>query len=370
MSTAATANCVLVDNWSMQTVAQALSKGIDTGEAALLEVDTARDIHGFRSTAEGAIAIEALFDLIADIVLREQIWVDTNFKDAWLGKSNALDSLVDDEIVVPFGFLAEPEGLHESRNYFLSKLCATSSLISAQKENEEGWRTRKETPHRLLSQIVWGGAGMLARAHCYSLSYTPFPVRRRAMVSARVVWAEDAVQGLRDLISEKQAKMSLVEGQGSRITRLKLNGAELAAFAIRESSSPKDLIAVAVQLRQEYAELRGWLTEYQCALEVRDADTITRCRKILRSVSSYVDAKLGKSSLSGPTFTLGWGAMQLALQVSPVQEVKNRFGVQAQINKLMFSQSAMQDLNKLLTLFGQRTTRNGLAIAEHFQSMV
>jgi hypothetical protein len=139
MSTAPTANCVLVDNWSMQTVAQALSKGIDTGEAALLDVDTARDSHSFRSTAEGAIAIEALFDLIADIVLREQIWVDANFKDAWLGKSNALDSLIDDEIVVPFGFLAEPEGLHESRNYFLSKLCATGSLRSAQKENEEGW---------------------------------------------------------------------------------------------------------------------------------------------------------------------------------------------------------------------------------------
>ncbi|WP_192888382.1 hypothetical protein [Paracidovorax avenae] len=370
MLTAVTANCVLVDNWSMQTVAQALSNGIDTGEAALLDVDTARDSHSFRNTAEGAIAVEALFDLIADIVLREQIWVDANFKDAWLGKSNVLDSLVEDEVVVPFGFLAEPEGLIEARDYFVSKLCATGSLRSAQKENEEGWGIRKETPHRLLSQIVWGGAGMLARAHCYNLSYTPFPVRRRAMVGARVVWAEDAAQGLRDLISEKQAKMSLVERPDSRITRLKLNGAEIAALAIRESSSPEDLIAVSLQLRREYAELRGWLTEYQRALENRDAGTITRCRKILRSVSSYVDAKLGKSSPSGPSFTLGWGAMQLALQVSPVQEVKNRFGVQAQINKLTFSQSAMQDLNKLLTLFGQRTTRNGLTIAEHFRSMV
>lgn len=190
------------------------------------------------------------------------------------------------------------------------------------------------------------------------------------MISARVVWVEDAAQGLKDLISEKQAKMSLVEGRNARITRLKLNGAELAALVIRESSSPKDLIAVALQLREEYAELRGWLTEYQRALEARDAGTIARCRKILRSVSSYVDAKLGKSGPAGPTFTLGWGAMQLALPVSPAQEVVNRFGVQAQINKLMFSQSGMQDLNKLLTLFGQRTTRNGLSIAEHFQSTV
>lgn len=88
MSTAATANCVLVDNWSMQTTAQALSEGIDTGEAALLDVDTARDSHCFRNTAEGAIAVEALFDLIADIVLREQIWVDATSKTRGWGKAN------------------------------------------------------------------------------------------------------------------------------------------------------------------------------------------------------------------------------------------------------------------------------------------
>ncbi len=210
---------------------------------------------------------------------------------------------------------------------------------------------------------------MLARAHCYQLSYTPFPVRRRAMASAGVVWADDATQGLRELISEKQAKMSVVEVSGSRITRLKLNGAELAALAIRESSSPKDLIVVALQLRKEYAELRDWLTEYQRAVENRDVSMIMRCERILRSVSSYVDAKLGKSGPAGPTFTLGWGAMQVALPVNPLQELKNRFGVQAQVNKLMFSQNSMQDLNKLLTLFGQRTTRNGLIIAEHFQKM-
>lgn len=361
------ANCVVADNWSLQVVAQALSDGLELGEASLLEVDKEAGSHGYRNVPAGAIAIEAIFDLISDVVLREQIWVDEKFHQAWKGKNTSLEQLLGEKVVVPFRFLGQPQELDEPRRFFVSKLCVTDALKQAQLENEEGWIRNGIAPHPYLSQVIWGGAGMLARALVYGHAYTPFPARRRLMVDAGVVWAPDAARHLRDLISEKQARMSVLESGGSRLTQLRVNGAEIAALAIRESSTPQDLFKVALQLRQEYTELRGWLTEYQHALEVNDVSATRRCQKLLRSASAFVEARLGQREASGPTFTIGLGLMQFSLQGSPLEGLLNRIGVRAQINRLMFGQTSSQDLAKLLQIFGQRTRSTGLKIAEHFQ---
>ncbi len=361
------ANCVIADNWSFQTVAHALSEGLEMGEASLIRIDQEAGSHEFSDVPAGAFAIEAVFDLIADIVLREQIWVDEAFRTSWEGKHPGLDQLVAEGVVVPFRFLGQAQELDEPRRFYTSKLCVTESLKQAQRENEEGWKRERKTPHPYLSQIVWGGAGMLARSLVYRHAYTPFPARRHLMIASGVAWAPDAARNLRDLVTEKQARMSVLEGTGARVTQLKVNGAEIAALAIRESSTPKDLLEVALQLRAEYAELREWITNYQKALEEDDARTLGKCEGLLRSVSSFVDARLGRRTSSGPTFTLGWGVMQAALQGNPLDSVLNRFGVRAQINKLMFEQGSKQDLTKLLGIFGQRTSRNGLQIAEYFQ---
>lgn len=362
-----TPNCVIADNWSLQLVAQALSEGLELGEGALLVSDKDSDSHVFREVPAGALAIEALFDLVADIVLREQIWVDEEFRQAWEGRNSELDALVREGVVVPFRFLAQPQELEEPRRFFVSKLCFTDSLRRAQLENEAGWLKTRSAPHPYLSQVVWGGAGMLARSLVYQHAYTPFPVRRRLMVDAGLAWSADATQNLRNLISQKQAQMSVVEGNGSKVTRLKINGAEIAALAIREASKPEDLIRIALQLRAEYTELRGWLTEYQRALQAGDLRALGRCESLLRSASAFVDSRLGQRSASGPTFTVGWGLLQVALQGSPLDALLNRVGVRAQINQLMFAQRASADLDKLLGLFGQRTRRTGLAIREHFE---
>lgn len=253
------ANCVIADNWSFQTVAQALSGGLDMGEASLIRIDQEANSHDFSDVPAGALAIEAIFDLIADIVLREQIWVDEAFYTSWEGKHSELDQLVSAGVVAPFRFLGQPQELEEPRQFFTSKLCVTASLQQAQRENEEGWKRERAAPHPYLSQVVWGGAGMLARAHVYRHAYTPFPARRHLMVAAGVVWAPDAARNLRALVTEKQARMSVLEGGGTRVTQLKVNGAEIAALAIRESSTPQDLLKVALQLRADYAELREWL---------------------------------------------------------------------------------------------------------------
>lgn len=362
------ANCVIADNWGLQLAAQALSEGLVLGDASLLEVDNKAGTHSFRNVPAGALAIEALFDLIADVVLREQIWVDDEFRQAWEGRNSGLEHLLQDGIVVPFRFLGQPQELADPRRFFVSKLCSTDSLKRAQQENEDGWSRERVTPHPYLSQVVWGGAGMLARALVYRHAYTPSPVRRRLMAEAGVAWTVDATQNLRDFISDKQARMSVVEKRGTRVTQLTINGAEIASLAIRESSSPRDLVKVAMQLRAEYAELRKWLTEYQRALEVSDGATLRRCEGLLRSASAFVDSRLGQRAASGPSFTVGWGLMQVALQGNPLGELLNRFGVRAQINRLIFSQGTSQDLAKLLSLFGQRTTGIGLRIADHFQA--
>lgn len=367
------ANRVMSDNWSLQVVAAALSDNLDLGDFSLLEVDKDSNSHGYRDVPGGAVAIEAIFDLISDVVFREQILVDEKFLNAWRGMNSSVDQLVDEKVLAPVPFLNQPQVLDEPRRFFVSKLCITDSLKQAQQENEEGWNKRRSTPDPLLSQIVWGGAGMLARAFVHELAYTPFPIRRRLMMDAGIAWLsekEDAVRNFRELISEKQAqaRMSVFESKEARLAQLRMNGAEIAALVIRESSSPQDLLKVAMQLRNDFAKLRQWLSKYQQALDIGDSSTIKKHEELLRSVSGFVDARLGKSNKPGPTFTIGWGAIQFSLAINPLDHMRNRLGVRAQINRLMFERTSKQDLSKLLDLFGQRKSEVGLEIAEYFST--
>lgn len=364
-------NCVVADNWSLQTIAEALSGGLDLGDASLLDVDKNSNSHGYRGVPGGALAVEALFDLIADVVLREQIWVDDEFRQTWEGKDSSLDKLILEGVIIPFPFRNQAHEIDEPRRFFVSKLCFTASLEQAQRENEEEWERSRTSPDQYLAQVVWGGSGMLARALVNRHTYTPFPARRRHIEDAGLFWTPeaepDAVQILRDLLHKKRARMSVMESDGARITRLRINGSEIAGLAIQESANPQDLLRIALQLRSDYAELRAWLTEYQQALDDNDAPSQRKCENLLRSASSFIDARLGHQAATGPTFTFGWGLMQFSQQGNPWRYLLNRFGVRAQINRLAFGQSSSQELTKLLTIFGQRARRTGLEIADYFQ---
>ena len=169
---------VIADNWSMQAVNELFTQGLDPddnpGIAPLTDPDKPPS-----ALPQAVIDLEALFDLLTDVMLRDQILVDDQFHDAWFGQGEPLAELARRSIVRPHAFFDHPERLEAPRRDFLRRLVLNDTMANEQASNEAAWKDTRTTPHTFTSQLVWGGAGMLARAWIYEAPYTPHPLRRR-----------------------------------------------------------------------------------------------------------------------------------------------------------------------------------------------
>ena len=95
---------VIADNWSLQAVSELLTQGLDPddnpGIAPLTDPDKLTT-----ALPQAVTDLEALFDFITDVALRDQILVDDNYHDAWFGDEGPLAELAQRSIVRPHPFL-------------------------------------------------------------------------------------------------------------------------------------------------------------------------------------------------------------------------------------------------------------------------
>ncbi|MES1196672.1 MAG: hypothetical protein ABUL58_06995, partial [Steroidobacter sp.] len=119
---------VIADNWSLQNISELLLNGINPDFGHVVTPSIHTDSHRYDEIPLAAVAIEALFDLVTDVILRDQILVDDKFAGAWLKKGGPLNVLVKNSVVRTFPFLGNPEQLVGPREEFVARLCVTSSL--------------------------------------------------------------------------------------------------------------------------------------------------------------------------------------------------------------------------------------------------
>ncbi|ELA9392410.1 hypothetical protein QTV37_004980, partial [Vibrio parahaemolyticus] len=74
---------VISDNWSLQYIGGLLTGGIDESESHYIAIDKENDRYSYEDSLSAIINTEALFDLLTDIILRDQILVEENFISAW-----------------------------------------------------------------------------------------------------------------------------------------------------------------------------------------------------------------------------------------------------------------------------------------------
>ena len=358
----------IADNWSLQDISQLLVEGIDEKEEGqFIVINKDAKTHDYKNLPRASIAFEALFDLMTDFVLRDEIWVDEDYIGAWSKSDGPLREAIDKAIVKPFRFLGQPQELNSARAEFVNRMCITESLKKEHELNVLGWELNKTTPYRYLSQSLWGGAGMLARAFVYKAGYTPHPVRRRLFQESGIALRDnDSVVRFNRTIKEKRASIHAVKSGTDDLLSLQVLLPPLPVKIIRESSSPKDLIKVALQLRSEYAELRGWLAEYQQSLGGDNFADVQKHQVILRSISQYVDSLVGIADSNAPSFTIGIDVLKIAFKGDPINTMKNQFGVRSMINKLVTTRSGDSELEKLLGFFGHRSSNIGLKVLDHF----
>lgn len=358
---------VIADNWSLQAINEMLVRGLDPddnpGISPLTDPDKPPVL-----LPQAVIDIEALFDLLIDVVLRDQILVDDQFHDAWFGQAEPLAGLARRSIVRPHGFLDSPERLEAPRRDFLRRLVLNDTMANEQLANEVAWNDTRATPYRFTSQLVWGGAGMLARAWVYESPYTPHPLRRRLFQRAGVAVPSPATaltEFKSDLARHRDALYPTPSGDGGMLGVHVVLPA-LPALVMREASSLGDIFTVASQMRDQLSEIRAWLSQFQEAVSAGEFKAIAAQRKRLRTLAKDVERALGKVPADAPTLNIGWSWIKLSLKPDIGTWWPKFDRVQTQVNTLAFAPSGHRELSKLLGFFGHQYSALGARTIQHF----
>jgi hypothetical protein len=107
---------IVADNWSLQDVSHLLNSGIDAEEIGqFIVINKETKSHDYKDVPRAVIAIEALFDLMTDFVLRDEIRVDEAYIGAWSKTDGPLAEAVEKGVVKPFRFLGQPQELNSAR---------------------------------------------------------------------------------------------------------------------------------------------------------------------------------------------------------------------------------------------------------------
>lgn len=355
---------VLADNWSLQDVAILLTEGLPVDEAETLTLTA--DGHGTAPIPAAITAVEALFDLLTDIVLRDQILIDKDFTYAW-DENGIYTNLLQGQILKPYGFLDYRDRFSDIRAAILDRLLITASLREAQAKNEETYALTRRSHDPWLGQVVWGGAGMIARASAFNIPYAPHPVRRRFFeLAGMALPASSATGHLTSFMEEQRAVVRNSMRGKDRFHSLLISMDPIPLMVIAESSSPSDLIPTALQLRSSFTRLRNWLGAYQVELDKDDFQSVKAQRRLLKSVGQFVAAATGSSWADRATLKAGLTAVDLSLEARPLNHLLNRFGVRSTINRLIFQPTGREHLTKLLKFFGHESSKTGYALRQHF----
>ena len=365
------ANGVIGDNWSLQDISSLFINGFEKEYAD--EVIVSENLHSYKSVSHAAIQTEALFDLVTDLILRDEILVDKNFISAWSEEQSPILHASDLGIIRDFSFLDDHEKLEGPRNSIIKHICSTEPLRKAHEANVSGWNTKRETPDPVLSGTLWGGAGMCARSYVYEKSYTPHPLRKRFFLnSGFMLPAQDSLHQVTSFINDNRLHVSKKIYGNDALYSLALTIPSLPVRVIQESSSAEQIISVALELRDEFQSFRDWLKDFQNAMGNEDTNTLLDKRKQLDSVSEYINTKLGMKTKASPiSMKINMGVFKLSVDLGEVTNyARNQFGVRAMLNKLIFGPSGKQELRKFVKMFDADKTSVGNEVEHYFSQQI
>ncbi|MBX9902804.1 MAG: hypothetical protein K2Y31_00505 [Burkholderiales bacterium] len=255
---------LMTDNWVLQDVANCLVNGLDDDQASTLIIDQARDVHEFRDVSGAGMQLETLIGFLGDIVLRDEILVDQKFGGGWVRHRELFSNLLNLGLLKTVDFLAHEDRLADPRREIVSVLCVTSSLKDIQKKNELAWAKKKQVVDEYVSQVLWGGAGMLSRSHVFEVAYSGHPARRRLFDQVLDPAARrDMVRETMDWTIAQRLRLYQSQNEAGKFTSIKMALPLVAIDVINEASDVRQLIPVAIQMREKYRSLREWLKAVQ-----------------------------------------------------------------------------------------------------------
>lgn len=362
---------LLIDNWTLQAAERLLLDGCDADESVALSVDGAANNSEWVPKATATADLAALLRLLTDVITRDHLLVDEAFLSTWGREKSPLIVLRESGIVAGHRVPAPPSEARALTAEIVEHLCVTPSLKAAQRENQESWNSRRNILHPPQSTIVWGAAGYLMRSHYLGLPYSGHPLRAVALEQTLFRSARsDVTLGVEQWLLDQRKAVFEAVIPGSHVTI----GMILPPFVveiIETSTSASDLITTALQYRDEYADLRRWLHGYQEAVERDDIAAMVKHRDVLRSVEDNVKRRVHSSKNGGTSLSVSLAFVSASLpSIAPLEWAKNKVGVRAALNRLVFSKRGDQSFTRLLRLFGEGSTKLGRRIAHELPDLL
>ena len=361
---------LMTDNWLLQNVASCLKEGLDEGRADVLVIDQPRDTHECKDVCSAGMQLESLLSFLGDIIFRDEILVDQKFGDGWLLHEELFSELLDSGLLRRVDFLAHEDRLAGPRREIASVLCVTSTLKGIHSKNEIGWTERHQVVDRYISQVLWGGAGMLSRSHVFEVAYSGHPTRRRLFEQVLdPVSRRDIVQETMNWVVSQRLRLFQSHTEVAKFTSVNIALPLVAIEIINEASDLSQLIPVAIQMREKYRKLRDWLKAIQMAVDVDDVKSIIKYKKTLSAVGRDLDRALGDSEDRSLSVNVGLTGLTLGGKVLNIDNALKRFGARAMLGRHVFAPQGTVALNKLLRMFDHEKSGLGIQVLDYLRSL-
>lgn len=356
---------VLIDNWTLQNAGELLHRRL-TGESTT-ELDFSSDSQAlhYRPISQDLVSIDCLCQLLHHIVLADELQVDEDFAESW-AEFGHLALLKARRVIRPMPFKYLEAQWEPRRESMEDLLCFCPELRERHAQNKTAYAATQQSLDPMLAQLVWGGAGMLARADYFRTLYEPHPLRQRLFLRAGVISPPSALDQLSSFVEEEALKLCQRADRTGFFVRFRLPATIVQI--LDSASSLSQLIPAALELRDAYADLRLWLGKLQAALDKEDAREVLAQRKPLLSVAQYL-ATLSTANPAGDVsiqFGVTWLPKVTMKAGSLVNSAQNCFGVRAQITRLVLTEQGRSRFRKLLKLLGEDQTARGAALENAF----
>jgi hypothetical protein len=113
--------------------------------------------------------------------------------------------------------------------------------------------------------------------------------------------------------------------------------------------------------------LRKWFGEFQAALDAESVSELLSKKNLLESVARNIDSQISLTPMGDSTVQFGLSGLKVTTKAgSPLNALRNRFGVRSQLNRLALAPPGKSSLKKLLRLLGEQHTERGLALERDF----
>jgi hypothetical protein len=354
---------LLIDNWTLQNAGEILCNGLDGGTAHDLVFTKTGANYRYDEVSADVIRFEAVCQFLNNLVFADELYLDGKYADSWvsfdpINKAHAARIL----IRKPFKELAK-EWI-PAREAMADRLCVNAPLLKAHRANKRAYAKDGSVKDGFLSQLLWGGAGMLARADHFNLPYIPHPARARLFSRAGIILGTPTASAkLTEFISGERAKIYKRLGGGGAAAEIHLP--PVVVQIVESSHDVADLVPTALQLRCDYKKLRVWLAKLQEAFAEENTKEILAHHKELESVARHIDS-YGSLAPQGDT-TVQFGVSWLKVGFkggSPLNAIKNMFGMRAELNRLILAPAGYNSVKKFTKMLGEQHTKRGRALAE------